>query len=109
MFAFSWHEVRTFYWINRPEIIEAGRVADRILPKNAKVIAPYGGDTAFLYQINRQGWPIGFEIERKIKKGASHYASVDPEDPEVKALEEQYQVLEKTEKYVIIELSKREN
>ena len=106
MFAFSWHEVRTFYWVNKPEIIEAGHVADRILPKNAKVIAPYGGDTAFLYQINRQGWPIGFEIEEKIRKGATYYVSVSPEDPEAKELAGEYKVLEKTERYIIIELAK---
>jgi len=106
MFAFSWHEIRTFYWINRPEIVEVGQIADNILPKDAKIIAPYGGDTAFLYQINRQGWPIGFGIAEKIKKGAAYYISLDPEDPEAKQLAEQYKVLEKTEKYIIINFTK---
>ena len=107
MFAFSWHEIRTLYWINKPEIVEVGRIADNILPKDAKVIAPYGGDTAFLYQINRQGWPIGFGIAEKIKKGAAYYISVDPEDPEAKELAEEYKVLEKTEKYIIIDFIKK--
>ena len=104
MFAFSWYKIRTFYWINKPEIVEAGQVADKILPREAKVIAPYGGDTAFLYQINRQGWPIGFEIEEKIKKGATHYVSISPEDWEARGLSQKYKVLKKTEKYIIINL-----
>ena len=106
MFALSWHEIRTFYWINKPEIVEAGQIADKVLPKNAKVITPYGGDTAFLYQINRQGWPIGFEIEDKIEKGATHYVSLYPENWEEKDLAEKHNVLEKTEKYIIIEFVK---
>lgn len=105
MLAFSWREVRTFYWVNRPEIVEAGQIADQILPKEAKVIAPYGGDTAFLYQINRPGWPIGFNIEEKIEKGATHYVSVSPEDPEAKELSGRYKVMEKREKYIIIDLT----
>ena len=67
--AFSWFTLRTFYWINRPEIIMAGMEADRILPKDAKVIAPYNGDTTFLYQTKRQGWPLGFDIEKNWHKG----------------------------------------
>jgi len=105
MLAFSWYGVRSFYWINRPEIVEAGQVANEILPKNAKVIAPYGGDTAFLYQINRQGWPIGFEIEDKIKKGATHYVSINPQDPEPKELSARYKVIKKTDKFIIIDLT----
>ena len=102
LFAFSWYQVRDFFNVNHPEIVETGKVADQLLPKEAKVIAPYGGDTAFLYQINRQGWPIGFEIEKKIKMGATHYVTVNFDD-EAKELEKKYKVLKKTDKYEIIE------
>lgn len=102
--AFSWYQVRTFYWINKPEIIEAGQAVDRLIPKDAKVIAPYGGDTAFLYHTNRQGWPVGFEIEEKIKKGATYYVNVNISDPETEYVRQKYQVLEKTPKYVIVKL-----
>jgi hypothetical protein len=84
MTAFSWYTVRTFYWINRPEIIEAGREADRLIPKDAKVIAPYNGDTTFLYQTGRQGWPIGFDIDRKIMQGAGYYVTVSPGDNDLR-------------------------
>ena len=103
MLSFSWYQVRDFFNINHPEIIEAGRAVDRLVPKEAKVIAPYGGDTAFLYQTDRQGWPIGFEIEKKIKMGANYYVTVNFDD-EAKELEKKYKVLEKTDKYEIIKL-----
>jgi len=103
MLAFSWFYVRDFFNINHPEIVAAGQVADQLLPAEAKVIAPYGGDTAFLYQTKRQGWPIGFEIQDKIDKGATHYVSVTLDD-EANWLSQQCQVLAKTDQLIIIDL-----
>lgn len=108
MISFSWFTVRTFYWINRPEIIEAGKAADKILPKDAKVIASYNGDTTFLYQTGRQGWPLGFEIDKKIAQGATAYVTVSPTDAdgETKDLAARYTVLVRNEKFAIIDLTK---
>jgi len=108
MIAFSWYTVRTYYWINHPEIVEAGEVADRLLPSEAKVIAPYSGDTTFLYQTKRQGWPQGFDIEDKIRMGATHYVTVSPTDAngETKDLAGRYTVLIRNEKYAIIDLTR---
>lgn len=108
MLAFSWYTIRTYYWINRPEIVEAGKLADQLLPKDAKVIAPYNGDTTFLYQNNRQGWPLGFDIDKKIEMGATHYVTVSPTDSdwETKELAEKYTVLVRNDKFAIIDLTK---
>lgn len=108
MLAFSWYTIRSFYWINRPEIVEAGQAADKLLPKDAKVIAPYGGDTTFLYQTNRQGWPIGFDIDKKQAMGATHYVTVSPSDSdfETKDLANRYTVLVRNDKFAIIDLTK---
>lgn len=104
----SWYDLQGFYWVNHPEIVEAGEYANRILPKNAKVIAPYNGDTTFLYQINRQGWPIGFEIEKKITMGASYYVTVSPTDSdgETKDLASRYTVIIRNDRFAIIDLTK---
>jgi|SRR3989344_5539661 len=108
MLAFSWFTIRTYYWINHPEIVEAGREADKILPPDAKVIASYNGDTTFLYQTNRQGWPIGFEIDKKIKMGATHYVTISPtdNDGETKDLASRYTVLVRNDTYAIIDLTR---
>ena len=108
MLAFSWFTVRTYYWINRPEIVEAEKMADQLLPKNAKVIASYNGDTTFLYQINRQGWPLGFDIDKKIKMGATAYVTVSPtdNDGETRALASRFTVLVRNDKFAIIDLTK---
>lgn len=109
MVAFSWYRIRTYYWINRPEFIETGKIADKLLPRNAKVIAPNNGDTTFLYFTNRQGWPIGFDIPTKLSLGATHYVTISPLDTdlETKELAEKYKVLVRNEKYAIIDLTQR--
>lgn len=103
-FSQSWKILSTFYWINNPKIVEAGQAVDELVPKNAKVIAPYGGDTTFLYQTNRQGWPQGFEIEDKIKKGADYYVNINVDDLETLYVMGKWQTIAKTKDYVIIKL-----
>lgn len=106
--GFSWYTIRTYYWINRPEIVEAGRAADALLPKDAKVIASYNGDTTFLYQTNRQGWPLGFDIDKKIAMGATAYVTVSPtdNDGETRDLASRFTVLVRNDRFAIIDLTK---
>lgn len=104
MLFFSWWEVRGFYQINNPAIVEAGRRLDQIAPADAQVIAPYMGDTAFLFQTNRQGWPIHGSIEQRIKQGADYYVSVARDD-ETKELMEKYPVIVDETDFVIIQLN----
>jgi hypothetical protein len=68
------------------------------------VIAPYQADTAFLFQTRRSGWPIGFEIEDKIKKGANYYVTVN-HDQEAIELEEKYQTVVKNQDFLILNLN----
>jgi hypothetical protein len=103
--AFGWYEVKGYYQINHPEIIEAGLIADKLLPPEAKVIAPFFGDTAFLYYTNRPGWPLGYDVDKKISQGAAAYVSVNFDD-ETNLLMKKYKVLEKTDKFVLIDLTK---
>lgn len=106
-YALGFYEVRGFYWINKPQIVEAGRASDRLLPKNATVIAPYNGDTAFLYQTNRHGYPlVDRPLEKFIDQGTIYLISVDTNDEGIKKLAQKCKVLEKTESYEIIELFK---
>lgn len=104
MLYFSFQQVKGYFNINHPERLEAGIAADRLLPKDAIVIAPAFGDTAFLFQTNRSGWPIGFEIDDKIEKGATHYVTTSMDD-EANQLEKKFMVIEKTENYMILDLT----
>jgi hypothetical protein len=103
MLAFSWFNVRGYFNINHPEIVSAGQAADRLLPAEAKVIAPYQKDTAFLYQTNRSGWPSGGDIPEKIKAGAGYYISVNF-DQETLDLAAKCPVISRTDQYIIIQL-----
>jgi hypothetical protein len=105
MLITGWNQIVGDYNINHPEIIEAGREVDKITPKNALVVAPYNGDTAFLYQTNRWGWPaIDNSVDNIIKEGAGYYVSVDLGSADTKMIESRFTTIEKTDRYIIIDL-----
>jgi len=106
MFYFSFKQVKGFYQINNYPIVEAGQKADEILPKEARVLAPYNGDTAFLYQINRKGWPFEtLPIKDLISKyGVSAYVSTS-KDAKTKWVMRHFSVLAETDHYVIADLT----
>ena len=100
-------QVREFYKINHPEIIEAGMAVDRITPKEALVVAPYNGDTAFLYQTKRWGWPVvDRPLPEIIQKGADFYVSVNF-DSQTNEFMQKFVTVEKTSNYVILDLNKK--
>ncbi|MBD3250592.1 MAG: hypothetical protein GF381_03430 [Candidatus Pacebacteria bacterium] len=104
----SWQQVKGYYQVNHGEYQLAGQEADKILPADALVIAPAMGDTQFLFQINRRGWPIGFEIDKKINQGATHYITTS-QDSEAKQLKQKYRIVKETQEYLILDLTKERN
>lgn len=104
-FYLTWNEVKGLYQINNGVIVEAGERADAILPKEAVVIAPYNGDTTFLYHTNRPGWAnVSFPIAEMIDRfGVTHYVSVNYDD-QTNEFIQKYETVEKTDKYVILDL-----
>jgi len=107
MFTTGASEVREFYKVNHPEIMEAGAAVDRLTPKDAIVIAPYNGDTAFLYQTKRRGWPvIDSSVDEIIQKGADYYVTVSLNDPDTLDVIARFEVVEKTNTYLIADLHK---
>ena len=107
MFLVGWDRIKPFYQVNHYEIIEAGKVVDEITPKDALIVAPYNGDTAFLYQTGRSGWPaIDDSINHIIEKGADYYVSVDLMSPDTKMVKARFKTIKLTDKYVIVDLHK---
>ncbi|MEK7127760.1 MAG: hypothetical protein AAB838_03495, partial [Patescibacteria group bacterium] len=123
MIGLGWYQVRDYYNINHPEIVEAGKIVNNIAPAKALVIAPYSGDTAFLYQTNRSGWPVmEGNISEMAKRGADFYVSVkfdtlekemllNSETPEyikshIKDQRKPYILHAYTDKYIIFEIRK---
>lgn len=107
MFYFGWTQIKGLYQINNPVIVEAGQMADKILPQDALVLAPYNGDTAFLYQTNRFGWPvIPLPIqEMVVDYGATTYISTTRDDNTKYAMDN-FEVLVERGGYVIVDLTK---
>lgn len=104
MLGLGWYGIKGNYQVNHFEIVEAGQEADKILPKNARVIAPYNGDTSFLYQTKRFGWPIvDRSFDELIKLGADYYVSVNY-DKDTNYLLARYKAVEQNKTFVIIDL-----
>lgn len=103
----TWLEIRGLYQINNYSMIKAGRVADEILPKNARVLAQYNGDTAFLYQINRDGFTSIISSAEQMKKDyALDYYLSTARDPRTAWLMNKYEVVVDDPEYVIINFNK---
>lgn len=100
----SAQQIHGFFNVNTWEYAEAGEAVDRLTDKNALVIAPGMSDTAFLFQTNRRGWPIGNDIEDKIARGATIYVSIN-DDSERRALVDKYEILETGARYLILDLT----
>lgn len=105
MLYLSWRQVAGYFNVNHWEYVRAGETVDTLVPTDAKVIAPAFGDTQFLFQTNRTGWPIGFEIEDKIQRGATHYVTTSYDD-EARELQQRYTVLTQNEEFMIVDLTK---
>lgn len=105
MLAISWQQTKGYFNINHWEYVHAGRRADELLPPDAVVIAPAMGDTIFLFETNRTGWPIGYYIEQKREAGATHYVTTSFDD-EANELLKQYTTIEKTPQHLILDLTK---
>jgi len=109
MFLVGAQEAREYYKINHMEIVLAGKAADELLPKDARVIAPYNGDTAFLYQTKRYGWPVVDEsIDRMIERGADYYVTVN-KDNDLANIKQRFMAVEETNAYAIVDLHKKIN
>lgn len=98
-------QVKGYFNVNHWEYVTAGAAVDRLTPADAKVIAPAMGDTGFLFQTNRTGWPIGHNIDEKIDQGATHYITT-VDDDEARSLSEKYFIIEKTDTYTLIDLTR---
>lgn len=104
-FYLTWGEIKGLYQINNYSIIKVGKAANDLLPKDAIVIAPYMGDTALLYQINRSGFPLISTTVEEMKNdyGANFYISTS-RDAKTAWLISKYKTLADTPEYSIVDL-----
>lgn len=105
MFLISWDRIKPFYQVNHPELMVVGKIVDEILPKDAQIVIPYNGDTAFLYQTKRKGWPaVDDSIDNIIERGADYYVSIDLGSTDTINFSKRFKTLERTDQYIILDL-----
>ncbi len=78
---FAWQQNSGKFNVNNWHEVEIGTIADKIIPIDAKVIADgFAGDTNFLFQTNRLGWPDSNNLDHKITLGAQYYITANFND-----------------------------
>ena len=105
MLSFSWFYVRDYFNINNRGMVEAGRMAKTLIPKDAKIIAPYKGDTTFLNNTEHFGWPvIDRPIEEMINMGASYMVIENPTQSDFQGFGKMYKRVASSSSYLILKL-----
>lgn len=107
MLAFGWFKIRDYYNLQHVEVLLAGEAVDKFTPKDAKIIAPYGGDTTLLYYTNRRGWPVWDRpIQEFLKAGAQYLVFTKPKEDELN-FKKYFPVVDELEnEYIIFDLTK---
>lgn len=104
---FGWYVVRDYFNINNPSIMIAGNRVNEIVPKDAKIIALYDGDTSFLYQTQRKGWAsLEKPLPEMIGMGADYLVIVNPTERDL-FFSQDYKIQEKTPEYLIYNLHEK--
>lgn len=102
--AFGWYQIRDYFNINNMAIVTTGQAVDKIIPLNAKVIAPLDGDTSFLYYTNRKGWPAyEHDPAELIQKGADYLVLVHPSSDDFTRFGK-YRIVAQTSDFVLFDL-----
>ena len=107
MYSTSLFYIKDNYNINDYRALDAARYVDQNLPLDAKVIAPYNGDTMFLYHTNRSGWPVvTTDIDSMIRLGADYYVSTNLSDQDTLEFSSRFETVYKNDQFVILNLRK---
>ena len=70
---FAWRDNQGKFNVNRFDQVKIAATADKLLPREAVVIADtYGDDTNFLFQTKRHGFASLVSLEEKISYGATY-------------------------------------
>lgn len=104
----TWNEIKGLYQVNNWAIVHAGVQADKLLPKDAIVVAPYQGDSAFLYQTNRSGFTMVLgSVEDMMRDYKVTYYVSTSKDAKTAWLMQKYKTLVENPEYIIVDLTQK--
>jgi len=105
MVLIGFYEVKDYYKINDPAIMIAGAAVNKVSKADDLVVAPYNGNTAFLYQTGRWGWPVvETSIDDLIDKGADWFVSTNKADPDYENFKKRFRIFKETDDFLILDL-----
>lgn len=105
---FSWDQVKNYYKINNSAIVTAGEKIQELVPQEALVVAPYNGDTAFLYQTKHSGWPTEIYNPNELKlkySGTPLYLVSVNFDKYTSDMAGKFKTIFKNDQFIILDLN----
>lgn len=116
MLAFSWYQVKDFYFI-QGGVDLAGRAVDQLTPKDALVLTGDSNDATLLYNTNRHGWTGGYasyfpntpeSLEKARSLGAEYYVTTKVGEINNsdfgKYLLNNYKIISQSDQYLVADL-----
>ncbi len=105
--AFSWYNIKGYYQINNSQMIQVAEQLRTLIPSNSILIAPYNGDTAYLYHAGFDGYPI--EIYNFPQIIASHpglpiYLASLSKDNYTHIMQKQFKTIKETDQLVLLDI-----
>lgn len=110
--AFSWYNIKGYYQINNSQMIQVAEQLRTLIPTNSILIAPYNGDTAYLYHAGFDGYPI--EIYNFPQILASHpglpiYLASISKDNYTHIMQKQFKTILETKDLVLLDIRQPTN
>lgn len=104
LLSFFW--IREFYKINDTAMLSAASRMKEISKEDDLIIAPYNGNSVFLYHTGRRGWPVvTTNIDQMIDWGAKYYVSTSKGDTDSVNFKNRFELVEETDEYIILKLT----
>lgn len=101
----SFYQVKEYYKVNKPELAVIGQKVHALTTPEDRVVIPYNGDTAPLYQTGRYGWPaIDTGWQELLDRGATVYVGLDKTSPDSLYVKKHFKVIDEGENYIIYRL-----
>lgn len=107
LLSFYW--IRENYKINDLNMLAAGARVAEITNKDDLIIAPYNGNSVFLYHTGRRGWTVvTTNIDQMIEWGADYFVSTTKGDTDTMNFKNRFQLVEETDQYIILKLKNKD-
>ncbi|NOY14642.1 MAG: glycosyltransferase family 39 protein [bacterium] len=102
---FSWYQIREYYKINDIQTIQTIDKIKNTIPKNAKIVTDYQGNSLLLYHFKRFGWPTITHPWPDLKQRQARFYFSPTANPTADKLSSVCQNIQRVDNSILIDLN----